>query len=189
MVFERASGELQKEEAAAALHLSCLASSKFRRKSSNPRHFAEQLLLGHLARTSVPPKCGHVVTCLLLHLQYRISWHLAVPFLWLQAARGMCLSRSDTYRRCVVLYSHCFALCFWTADIVCVQSTLRAPLVCSRRLILRAPLQQHVLMSGVEALSVLRKNLAGVCRRRDGQLVAWFVPFWCTVHRMCSQLR
>ena len=56
VVPERASGELLKDEGAAALHLSCLASTKFRRRSSNPRHFAKQLLLGHMARTPVPPE-------------------------------------------------------------------------------------------------------------------------------------
>ena len=56
VVPERASGELLKDEGAAALHLSCLASTKFRRSSSNSRHFAKQLLLGHMARTRVPPE-------------------------------------------------------------------------------------------------------------------------------------
>ena len=56
MVPERASEELVTDEGAAALHLSSLASTKFRRRSSNPRHFAKHLLLGHMARNRVPPE-------------------------------------------------------------------------------------------------------------------------------------
>ena len=71
--------------------------------------------------------------------------------------------------------------------------TLLAPLVCTRRLTLRScsasAQQAPVLMSGVEGSLVFRKSLAGVCRRRDGQLVAKCVHFWFTVHRMCSPLR